>query len=80
MELIEAKAWIKRTGGRDEILRLQMESEGKVIAYRLFPAYEPGESDLGRILFDVEGNWIYDGYELSIAEQEQVAKFIQKHT
>jgi hypothetical protein len=80
MELIGAKAWIKRNSGRDEILRLQMESKGKVIAYLLFPAYEPNESDLGRILFDDEGNWIYDGNDLTIAEQEQIARFILKHT
>jgi hypothetical protein len=30
----------------------------------------------GQLLFDTEGNWIYDGSELSINEQEQVAAAI----
>jgi len=30
----------------------------------------------GRLLFDTDGNWIYDGKELSISEQEQVADAI----
>ena len=34
---------------------------------------------LGRILFDAKGYWIYDGQVLSIAEQEQVAKFIMNY-
>lgn len=31
---------------------------------------------LGRILFDNNGNWIYDGELLSIYEQEQIGEFI----
>ena len=31
---------------------------------------------LGRILFDPEGHWIYDGDILTIAEQEQIGEFI----
>lgn len=80
MELIEAKAWIRRKTGRDEILRLELENTPTGASYTLFPAYEPNENDLGRILFDQDANWIYDGDILTIAEQEQVAKFILKHS
>ncbi|MDB5145931.1 MAG: hypothetical protein JWQ66_4646 [Mucilaginibacter sp.] len=45
--------------------------------YHLHAAFE--EEDLGRILFDAQGYWIYDGDSLSIAEQEQLARFIQQH-
>jgi hypothetical protein len=31
---------------------------------------------IGRILFDADINWIYDGNALSIEEQEEVAGFI----
>ncbi|WP_259065029.1 hypothetical protein HDF24_00355 [Mucilaginibacter sp. X4EP1] len=31
---------------------------------------------LGRILFDDDGNWIYDGDTISIMEQEQLANFL----
>lgn len=32
----------------------------------------------GRILFDEEGNWIYDGDEFIADEQEQLARFIMQ--
>lgn len=31
---------------------------------------------LGRILFDENGNWIYDGAQLSVDEQEQIGEYI----
>jgi hypothetical protein len=31
---------------------------------------------LGRLLFDMENNWIYDGNKLTIAEQQSVASAI----
>ena len=34
---------------------------------------------IGRILFDADGNWIYDGDFLSIMEQEDVAGSINGH-
>jgi hypothetical protein len=34
---------------------------------------------LGKILFDTEGHWIYDGNMLSIAEQEQIGVFISTY-
>jgi hypothetical protein len=34
---------------------------------------------MGRILFDKEDNWIYDGPVLSVAEQEDLAGFITGH-
>jgi hypothetical protein len=45
------------------------------LVYDLYIAYE--NAYLGRILFDDQGYWIYDGNELNIVEQEQLGKFIQ---
>ncbi|MFD2872029.1 hypothetical protein ACFS5N_06095 [Mucilaginibacter ximonensis] len=45
------------------------------LVYELHKAYE--QEYLGRILFDEQGYWIYDGEELTVAEQEQLGKFIQ---
>ena len=82
-----AKAWVKRKAGPDEIVRVvpDMEENGIVLCYRLYVAYgymkdnlpdEKNPDYLGRILFDTNGYWIYDGDELSVTEQEQLAKFI----
>lgn len=54
---------------------------------RIFPdsgdghqLYDPlEEQELGRILFDAHGHWIYDGRMLSVAEQEDIAGFITGH-
>lgn len=44
------------------------------------PGYEaPKVESLGRLLFDREGNWIYDGNRLTIDEQEEAAGFITGH-
>jgi hypothetical protein len=75
--IAEAKAWIKRERGPNEIVKFigNTESSG-VVSYELFTAYSENPDYFGRILFDTEGYWIYDGDVLTIAEQEQVAKFI----
>lgn len=39
--------------------------------YRLYDAL--GDSFMGRILFDRDDNWIYDGSFLSVNEQEEIA-------
>lgn len=78
-ELItEAKAWIRRKNGPDEIIRVvpELESKSKVLVYNLYTAFEENPDHLGRILFDEQGYWIYDGEVLTIAEQEQLGKFI----
>jgi hypothetical protein len=74
----EAKAWIKRKNGPDEVVRVvpEIENAGAVIIYELYTAYDDTPDYLGRILFDREGYWIYDGDTLAIAEQEQLARFI----
>lgn len=74
----DARAWVKRKNGPDEVVRivLELESEDAALCYLLFTAYEEEPDYLGRILFDVQGFWIYDGNVLTVAEQEQVAKFI----
>ena len=74
----EAIAWVKSGPESHEVVQIipDLVWEGKGLCYRLFTAYEPDPDYLGRILFDTHGYWIYDGETLTIAEQEQVAKFI----
>ena len=74
----EAKAWVKRKNGPDEVVRivLDLESKDGVLCYQLYTAYDGKPDYLGRILFDTNNYWIYDGETLTIAEQEQLAKFI----
>jgi hypothetical protein len=74
----EAKAWIKRSKSDDEIVRVipAIDNDGPVLSYELFTAYEEHPDNLGRILFDAQGYWIYDGNVLTVTEQEQLAKFI----
>jgi hypothetical protein len=77
----EAKAWLRRKNGPDEIVSVlpDTENNGAVTAYELYVAYEKNPDYLGRILFDMQGYWIYDGEVLTIAEQEQLEKFIINH-
>lgn len=74
----EVRAWLKRPHGPDEVVRIQLDLECKdaVLAYLIYTAYDEEPDYLGRILFDAQGYWIYDGKLLTIWEQEQVAKFI----
>jgi hypothetical protein len=75
----EVKVWVKRKSGPDEIMKVIPElSSGEAVAriYWLYSAFDENPDKLGRILFDPQGYWIYDGDILTIAEQEQVAKFI----
>jgi hypothetical protein len=85
--LKEAKAWVKRRQGPDEIVRVvpDMDNEDHALTYKLYVAYgnntrhlpdEQNPDYLGQILFDPEGYWIYDGNELTVTEQEQLGKFI----
>ena len=70
-------AWIKRKKGPDEVVRVipDVQCTDAALVYNLYIAFD--EEYLGRILFDNEGYWIYDGNELAIDEQEQLGKFIQ---
>lgn len=76
--LNEAKAWVKRKNGPDEVIRILLDAESKdaKLCYKLFTAYDERPDYWGRILFDAQGYWIYDGTILSVQEQEQVAAFI----
>ncbi|WP_345951996.1 hypothetical protein ABDD95_11275 [Mucilaginibacter sp. PAMB04274] len=78
----EAKAWLKRKKGPDEILRIVPDrlTDGHIPNYALFTAFDENPEYLGCILFDAKGYWIYDGDILSVTEQEQVAKFIINYT
>lgn len=76
----EVKAWIKRERGPNEIVKVVGNTEiGGVVSYELFTAHTEQPDYFGRILFDTQGYWIYDGDILTISEQEQVAKFIIKY-
>jgi hypothetical protein len=72
-------AWLKRKHGTDEVvsISLDVEATDAVLSYNLYLAY--GGDYLGRILFDADGYWIYDGEELIVDEQEQLGRFIINH-
>ncbi|MFA6083541.1 hypothetical protein [Mucilaginibacter sp.] len=74
----EAKAFVRRKEGPDEVIRVVPDRfcRKAVQCYQLYTAFEENPDDLGYILFDMQGYWIYDGNNLSVAEQEQVADFI----
>ena len=74
----EAKAFVKRKNGPAEVIRIIPDRFHPRAAqcYRLHTAFDEDPEELGCILFDAQGYWIYDGSELSIAEQEQLADFI----
>jgi hypothetical protein len=73
----EARAWLNREDGSAEVIKV---TPGPAPAghqcYQLSTAFEQTGENLGSILFDTEGYWIYDGNELQVREQEQVAAFI----
>ncbi len=73
----EAKAWLNRHNGASEVIRV-VPSYAPVghQCYELYAAYDETGENLGRVLFDADGYWIYDGNDLNVIEQEQVAKFI----
>jgi len=73
-----AKAWVKRQNGKGEIVQVAPDPafSGAGQCYQLYTAFGQEPDGLGRILFDEQGYWIYDGDVLSIAEQEQLARFI----
>jgi hypothetical protein len=70
-------AWLKRKNGPDEVVSVVPDTECRdaMLVYHLLKAYE--DEYLGRILFVEQGYWIYDGNELSVAEQEQLGRFIR---
>jgi len=70
-------AWLKRKNGPDEVVNVVLDEQCPVatLVYNLYIAFD--EAYLGRILFDDQGFWIYDGTKLTVDEQEQLGKFIQ---
>ncbi|MES2275912.1 MAG: hypothetical protein V4592_07815 [Bacteroidota bacterium] len=70
-------AWLKRKNGPDEVIRVipDVDCRDAALVYHLYTAFEA--DFLGRILFDDQGFWIYDGNDLTVAEQEQLGKFIR---
>lgn len=74
----DARAWVKRQQGPDEVISIRKDErcEDATAVFELYTAYEANPDYLGRILFDAQKYWIYDGEMLKVDEQEQVAKFI----
>jgi hypothetical protein len=70
-------AWIKRKNGPDEVVSVihDTQCDDAALVYNLYTAFEA--DSLGRILFDEQGYWIYDGDILTVTEQEQLGRFIQ---
>lgn len=59
-----------RTGAERWVRILPDEGEG----YQLYDLL--AERSVGRLLFDADDNWIYDGGILAIEEQEDIAGFV----
>jgi hypothetical protein len=66
-KLFSARPETVKTGS-GRWVRLVPETGG---AYRIYDLLN--EVYLGRILFDIQDNWIYDGQALHVEEQEELA-------
>ncbi|UEG54196.1 hypothetical protein LLH06_04330 [Mucilaginibacter daejeonensis] len=74
---VERKAWLKYPDGSSNVIRILPDNDHTgVQCYLLYTAYEAYSECLGRILFDANGFWIYDGDQLTVDQQEQVARLI----
>lgn len=69
-KLFEEQPKTAKTSSERWIRVLPDKGEG----YALYDALQ--EKAIGRILFDADDNWIYDGNALNVYEQEEVAGFI----
>lgn len=69
-KLFEERPKTTKTSAERWVRVLPDKGEG----YQLYDALQ--ERSIGRILFDTDDNWIYDGTVLTIDEQEEVAGFI----
>jgi hypothetical protein len=54
-------------------LSYRVTSDGLGVTFAFFTEMTGEEEVLGRMLFDISGNWIYDGRGLSVTEQEDLA-------
>ena len=77
----EAKAWLKYRNGTREVVNIVPDTEQNDAeqCYEIYTAYEHSPVYMGRVLFDVQGYWIYDGSLLQVDEQEQLAHFIMTY-
>jgi hypothetical protein len=68
--------WVKRKNGPDAVVSVihDLQCCEAFLVFNVYSAFE--EDFLGRILFDDEYYWIYDGEVLTINEQEQLARVI----
>jgi len=73
----EVKVYLRRKGEPDLVVKIppEINHQRRRLCYELYTAFD-NPSYLGSILFDENGYWIYDGNDLSINEQEQIARFI----
>ncbi|MEO7214428.1 hypothetical protein [Mucilaginibacter sp.] len=69
-KLFDERPKTAKTGAERWVRILPDKGDG----YQLYDALQ--ERFIGRILFDTDDNWIYDGEVLNITEQEDVAGFI----
>ena len=72
-----AKIYVKRKGMPDLVVKIapEINHQRQRLCYELYAAFNNPDY-LGRILFDENGYWIYDGDEFVVDEQEQIARFI----
>ncbi|MCQ6957067.1 hypothetical protein [Mucilaginibacter aquariorum] len=54
-------------------LNYRITSDGLGVTFAFFTEMTVKEEELGRMLFDTSGNWIYDGRGLTVTEQEDLA-------
>jgi len=74
----EARVYLKRKGMPDVVVKIAPEinhHQRRRLCYELYAAFNNPDY-LGRILFDENGYWIYDGDDFSVDEQELIARFI----
>jgi hypothetical protein len=86
----QVKRWVYMKDGHNQIILVTPDdtSGDPIRIFELCLAYHNGERAvcgqypedyLGRILFDADGNWIYDGEALKVEEQEQIGDYIANY-
>lgn len=87
----ETKRRVRMKNGRNELIAIIPDGArpGMVLAYNLYIAYGEGGTYrqaadqnpdfMGRILVDLNHNWIYDDDCFTIEEQEQIGEYIINH-
>jgi hypothetical protein len=64
----------------DSVKTEQLPNEKWVRIFQGCRLYDPlNDTELGRILVDANDNWIYDGDQLNVYEQEEIAASVLRH-